>query len=247
VGRETVTVLKSSIPYVSSVTNRYAAVGGADAETLEGAKLRGPRHIRMRGRAVTAEDFEILAREASSAVARTRCIQPEPGNGQPSGMVQVLLVPQVTTAQERVEPEQLGIPSPLEEEVRRYLDERRLLTTSLEIQPPRYVWASAQVHVQVKPRLDLVVVREEIERQLYRFIHPLHGGPEGGGWPFGRDLFIADIYSLVNGVEGVDYVADAKIFPVDIETNQLGEATNRIAVPKDGLVCSHRHLVITHD
>ena len=247
VGRDTITVLKSSIPYVSSVTNRYAAVGGADPETLESAKMRGPRHLRIRNRAVTGEDFEILAQEAATAVARAKCLQPEPGNGLRPGTVQVLIVPQVTTAEERIEPEQLQIPKPLEEEVRRYLDERRLLTTALVIKAASYVWVSAQVHVQVKPRLDIVLVGEEIERRLYRFLNPLHGGPEGKGWPFGRDLFVADVYSLVAGVEGVDFVADAKIFPVNIETGQVGEDVNRIRVPDEGLICSYRHLVVPHD
>jgi len=247
VGRGTITALKSSIPYVTSVSNRYAAVGGADPETLEGAKMRGPRHLRIRNRAVTAEDFEILAQEAASAVARARCLQPEPENGLRAGTVKVLIVPQVTIAEGRIQPEQLAIPRPLEDEVRRYLDERRLLTSALVIEAPRYMWVSAQVHVQVKPRLDVVLVREEIERRLFRFLNPLYGGPEGTGWPFGRDLFVADVYSLVAGVEGVDYVADAKIFPVDIETGQVGDDTNRIEVPDEGLVCSYRHLVVPHD
>jgi predicted phage baseplate assembly protein len=247
VGRGTIAVMKSSIPYVSTVTNRYASVGGADPETLDSAKLRGPRHLRIRNRAVTSEDFEILAKEAATAVARAKCIQPEPGNGLQPGMVQVLIVPQVTTTEERILPEQLEIPKPLKEEVARYLDERRLLTTSLVVEAPRYTWVSAQVHVQVEPRLDVVLVGEEIERQLYRFVNPLHGGPDRKGWPFGRDLFVADIYSLVDGVEGVDFVADARIFVVDVETDQLGEAVSRIRVPSDGLICSHRHVVVTHD
>ena len=247
VGRGTITALKSSIPYVSSVTNRYAAVGGADSETLESAKMRGPRHLRIRNRAVTAEDFEILAQEAASAVARARCLQPEPDNGLRSGTVKVLIVPQVTIAEQRIQPEQLEIPRSLEEAVRRYLDERRLLTSALSIGAPRYVWVSAQVHVQVKPRLDIVLVQEEIERQLYHFLNPLFGGPEGAGWPFGRDLFVADVYSLVAGVEGVDYVADAKIFPVDATTGRVGDDANRIEVPDEGLICSYRHLVVPHD
>jgi predicted phage baseplate assembly protein len=247
VGRGTISALKSSIPYVSSVTNRYAAVGGADPETLEGAKMRGPRHLRIRNRAVTAEDFEILAQEADSAVARARCLQPEPGNGLRAGTVKVLIVPQVTIRENRIQPEQLAIPRPLEAEVRRYLDERRLLTSALTIESPRYVWVSAQVHVQVRPRLDVVLVGEEIERQLYGFLNPLYGGAERTGWPFGRDLFVADVYSLVAGVEGVDYVADAKIFPVDIETGRVGEDATRIQVPDEGLICSYRHLVVPHD
>lgn len=249
VGKGTVNVLKSSIPYVSSVINRYAAVGGTDPETLDSARLRGPRHLRIRNRAVTAEDFEILAQEAAAMVARAKCIQPEPENGSAPGTVKVLIVPRVTVADDsdRIQPEQLQMPAPLEEEVRRYLDERRLLTTSLIIEAPTYVWVTAQVHVQAKPRLDVVLIGEEIERRLYRFLDPLHGGPDGGGWPFGRDLFVADIYSLVNGVEGVDYVAQARIFSVNIETGQVGDAADRISVPNEGLICSYRHIVVTHD
>jgi predicted phage baseplate assembly protein len=247
VGQGTIAVLKSSIPYVSSVMNRYAAVGGADPETLESAKMRGPRHLRIRNRAVTAEDFEVLAQEADSAVARAKCLQPEPGNGLRPGVVKVLLVPQVTIAEARIPPEQLEVSRPLEEAVRGYLDERRLLTTALLIEAPSYVWVSAQVHVQVKPRLDIVLVREEIERRLYRFLNPLYGGPERTGWPFGRDLFLADIYSLVAGVEGVDYVADAKIFPVDVDTGQVGDDVSRVEVSDESLICSYRHLVVPHD
>ncbi len=247
VGRRTISVLKSSVPYVSSVVNRYASVGGADPETLESAKMRGPRHLRIRNRAVTAEDFEILALEAATSVARARCIQPEPENGAMAGTVKVLIVPQVTIAEQRIQPEQLQIPKSLEEEVARYLDERRLLTTSLIVEAPRYLWVSAQVHVQVSRHLDAVSVAEDIQRRLYRFLNPLHGGPDGTGWPFGRDLFIADVYALVDGIKGVEFVADAKIFPVDVEVGQVGDSVNRLKVPPEGLICSYRHLVVPHD
>lgn len=209
--------------------------------------MRGPRHLRIRNRAVTAEDFEILAREAATSVARARCIQPEPDNGLTAGTVKVLIVPQVTTIEERIQPEQLQIPKSLQEEVRRYLDERRLLTTALSVEAPQYVWVSAQVHVQVSPHLDAMSVAGEVERRLYQFLNPLHGGPDGIGWPFGRDLFIADVYALVDGVEGVDYVADAKIFPVEVESGQVGDHVSRMKLPAEGLICSYRHLVVPHD
>jgi len=247
VGPRTITVLKSSVPYVGSVTNRYASVGGANPETLEEAKMRGPRHLRTRNRAVTAEDFEILALEAATSVARARCIQSEPENGMGAGTVQVLIVPQVTMVEGRIEPEQLQIPKSLAEEVRRYLDERRLLTTHLKVEAPQFMWVSAQVHVQVSAHLDAVSLAEEIERRLYRFLNPLHGGAEGQGWPFGRDLFVADIYALVDGIEGVDYVADARIFPVDVDAGQVGDSVSRLRVPPEGVICSYRHLVVPHD
>ena len=44
-------MLKTSVPYVARVENRAAAVGGADAETLDDAKVRGPLLLRARGAA----------------------------------------------------------------------------------------------------------------------------------------------------------------------------------------------------
>ena len=46
------------------------AVGGAEAETLDEAKVRGPMQLRSRGRAVTREDYEELAREVAPDIAR---------------------------------------------------------------------------------------------------------------------------------------------------------------------------------
>ena len=74
VSRGAISVLKSSIPYVARVENRHAARGGVDGEDLENAKQRGPILLRTRARAVTAEDFEQLSREAAPEVGRVRCL-----------------------------------------------------------------------------------------------------------------------------------------------------------------------------
>ena len=55
------------------------AVGGVDAEQLEHARERASMEIRSRYRAVTAEDFEFMAGEASPRVARAVCIPPREG------------------------------------------------------------------------------------------------------------------------------------------------------------------------
>ena len=93
VGANTLTVLKSSIPYVSTVTNLRAATGGLDAESLEAAKMRAPATLRSQERAVTAEDFEFLALEADRTVARARCIQVRRdgrGSSVPPGTIELL-------------------------------------------------------------------------------------------------------------------------------------------------------------
>ncbi len=68
----TIVQLKTTIPYVDSVTNLEAAGGGSEQESLEQVKERGPKWLRHRDRAVTIQDFEDLAYEASPDVARAK-------------------------------------------------------------------------------------------------------------------------------------------------------------------------------
>ena len=242
VGRGTLTVLKSSIPYVASVTNLRAATGGVDPEDIENAKLRGPQILRTRNRAVAAEDFEYLAREASPSVRRARCIQPrESGQegGPLPGVVQVYLVPTVAEAGRRVTPEELVLSRELLTEVREYLDDRRLLTTAMAVSEPDYMWLSVRTRVKAQQQSDPNRVREAVEQRLYRFIHPLTGGAEGDGWPFGRGLFASELYSQIQAVDGVEYVESLEVSIVDPVSGEEGEATQTVEVPPSPLPVKH--------
>jgi hypothetical protein len=50
-------------------------------------------------------------------------------------------------------------------------------------------------------------VKERAQLALTRFLHPLTGGPEGKGWPFGRDVYLSDVVAVLERVPGVDYVS----------------------------------------
>ncbi|MFX1514194.1 MAG: putative baseplate assembly protein, partial [Promethearchaeota archaeon] len=140
VGERTITILKSSIPYVDSVINFEGARGGTDAETLESAKLRAPRLLRANTRAVTNEDFEYLALEASQRIARAKCISPGSVNDVHSplpGTVRILLIPVIADSEGYIPLEQLEVPRSVQEEVWSYLEERRLLGIRLDIDTPQ--------------------------------------------------------------------------------------------------------------
>ena len=74
---ESITQLKTAVPYVESVINLEAADGGADQEDLERVKERGPQTLRHRDRAATAQDMEDLAYASSPEVARARALSPD--------------------------------------------------------------------------------------------------------------------------------------------------------------------------
>jgi predicted phage baseplate assembly protein len=244
VGERTLTVLKSSIPYITSVTNFEAAIGGTESESLARAKLRAPEVLKARFRAVTADDFEYLACEASPKVARAKCLVPkgadEKGTVSP-GTVRLLIVPLITAEDGMIPREQLLLPEQLRREVINYLDERRLLTTQLIVIEPDYVWVT--VEVKIKAKTESKRLRGDIERKLYQFINPISGGNENTGWPFGRDLLTSEIHALIQGMPAVGYVEEVKLFLVDIETGEQGEAVTILTLSPGQLPCSYQHKV----
>lgn len=50
------------------------------------------------------------------------------------------------------------------------------------------------------------VGRGAIVSALLRFFDPLAGGPNGDGWPFGRAVYVSEIYALLDRLSEVDYV-----------------------------------------
>ncbi len=245
VGAKTLTVLKSSIPYVSTVTNLRAATGGLDAESLEAAKLRAPATLRSQERAVTAEDFEFLALEADRTVARARCIQVR-GDGRggsvPPGTIELLVLPVIPDDLERTR--DTLQPSPdLIETVRRFLDDRRMLGTQLVIDGPDYVGVSVEAVIVVSPNVSGDRVRVRVAETLTRYLDPLKGGPLGAGWPFGRDLYLSEVQSVVQSVPGVEYAQDVTIIQIDTQTGQARAAGQRIAIADDVLLLPYAHVV----
>lgn len=247
VGQETITVLRSSIPYLRSVvTNFKPAVGGLDAETLERAQTRAPQLVRARTRAVTAEDFEYLALEASSIIARAKCLTAgttTDGENVPAGMVRLLIVPKVGKVDKPIPKDELEVPKHVRDEVQAYLDERRLLGTRLEIGTPDYRAVSVEAIIKIKTSANQEEVLSEAKRRLYRYINPALGGPDANGWPFGRTLSVAEIYGVIQGTPDVNYVEDIKLFTADPKTGERQEAGNRITIPLDSLIYSQEHKI----
>ncbi len=240
VGPGTLAVLTSSLPYISEVGNRRAAAGGRDAEDVEEAKARGPVVLRHRGRAVTAEDFEHLARAAAPEVARVRAVTA--GEGASAGGVRVLVVPAVPAAG-RLEFGQL-VPDPLTlQRVADALDGVRLLTTRVVVEPPTYQGVTVVARVRAGARHSARAVEASVHAALDRWFSPVSGGPDGRGWPFGRTVHVGEVYGLLQALEGVDLVEDARLYAADPVSGVRGDAAQRIELDGNALVFSFEHQV----
>jgi hypothetical protein len=199
-----ITALRTTIPYVERVANPEPAGGGADTETLSSALERGPQMIKHRGRAITREDFEWLARESSRAVARVRCLPTFNDRGESeTNWVTVIVVP--ASGDPRPTPSPL-----LRQQVEQYLRARAANLTVF----PEHVQVTGPIYVRVDVAAALFPVTidraPQVEadalRHIAEFLHPLTGGYSGVGWEFGRLPCLSDFYQLIEDIEGVDHV-----------------------------------------
>ncbi|MDY0059790.1 MAG: putative baseplate assembly protein [Myxococcota bacterium] len=206
----TVNSLSNPIAYIDRVYNHYPASGGSDQESVDEAKLRGPHTIKSRNRAVTAEDFTWLAKQASSSVARAHCLAARDREGE----VKVIIVPK-TDERTMDLARRLTPTSELLRRVKLFLDTRRLVSTIVNVVRPRYVEVSLQVEVIRNPSASGDRLKRDIETALRRYLHPLLGGRSGEGWEFGKHVFKVDLYHVIEEVAGVEFVDRIDIFDED--------------------------------
>ncbi len=195
----------AAFDFVEGVDNPFLAEGGVDQESLDLIRERGPRSIKNRGRGVTFEDFEALAGEASGQVARVRALQTtdtsfifRPGH------VTVIIVPDTDDLK----------PFPSRElvnAVEEYLSARTsgflqdALAPKINVVGPGYLQVRVEVDVNYTDIARAKQIELAIRKALNAFLNPLTGGPAGGGWPFGRAVYISEIYKTIEDVDGVDF------------------------------------------
>jgi len=238
--------LRSSIPFVARVENRSPAVGGVDGESVEAAKERGPILLRTRGRAVTAEDFEHLTRQAAPDIARVRCVAA--GNGGPeAGSVRVLVTPAAPVERGRIRFEDLVPSASTLRTISDRLDTARLVGTRLLVEPPLYQGVTVVARLRARPRASASRIRAEALERLDTYFNPLVGGPDGTGWPWGRPVQSGDAFAVLQGINGVDLVEDVRLFGANPVTGDRGAAVQRLDVGGDSLVFSYEHQVLVEE
>ena len=221
--------LVAEVAGVEAVFNARSAQGGADGESLEQYASRAPRALRHRGRAITARDYETMAREASPAVGFVRAVPTRNAAGRPApGWITLLVIP--TSDEPRPMPSR-GL--------------RRLIRDSISARAPGDLADCGHIHVAgpdyfgvdiaatVTPLASFAPghVEANVRTALARFLHPLQGGPQGCGWDLGRDVYLSDVAAVVEQVEGVDYAEEIALFRDGAPAGQrVAIAADRMAV-----------------
>jgi Baseplate J-like protein len=182
--------------------------GWKPKSSLADEKRNAVQNMRRPHRAVTAQDFEQLTLAVDKRVARVKCIfqrnlesqDPAAQTTEAPGHVSVVIV-QARHAQPSME---------VLRRAKHALEPARLLTTRIHVVQPRFVILRVCITLVPRHGADPKSLWDEAVRSMELFFDPLQGGLDGKGWPFGRNVYVSEIYRLLDQVPGVDYVIRSK-------------------------------------
>ena len=231
--------LATLVEAVEAISNRQAATGGADEESLDHAAGRAAQalwvHERLvklcpagscatldqldregvlakaaPSRATTLLDFERLALDVpGTGIARVRAwagMDPAYPCLKAPGTVTLVVVPELPRGNPQPSPGLLNI-------VRCYLERHRVIGTRLLVVGPEYLVVTVRATIRSKAGADPERVHAQILLELDAFMDPLTGGPNGRGWPFGRDVYRSEVLQVIDNVTGVDHVLSLELIP----------------------------------
>lgn len=218
-----VTKLLDKIPGVGlTVSNNSRATGGCDTESLANALVRGPLELHSLQRAVTAQDFELIASKQSGLVNRAHAYTKRAlWQYAAPGTVEVILVPQVFGEQGPLTPQVMveNQNDDVLKQIQQTLDMRKPLGTTCSVTWCRYKSVKAKVSLTVHREENRDAVRTRINDRLYQMIKPIADDIQHTGWPFGQALGAYDIYRILTSEPGVKSVD-----PVVLEVSNVPSA-----------------------
>ena len=211
VAANSLTVIKDTLAGVQ-VTNPSAATGGRAGETLSNALVRGPQEFHSLERAITAQDFELIAKKRSPAIARAHAFtRAALWMFATPGTVEVLLVPYLS---EQLQPQgRVTIDALRAQEtddarlqIQNALEERRPLGTNVLVNWAHYKLVSVKARIVVRREEDYERVRQRVLLRLHQIINPLPNALSAEGWPFGQALRASNVYDIALSEPGVRWV-----------------------------------------
>jgi hypothetical protein len=213
------------------VKNDKPASGGKETEIMADAKERARRDLKKIYKAVTSKDhWELALSTPGLRVSRVKVLpmfDPDFPQLKMPGTVTVVVLPFIlpdTTDRAR------GPSMGFKQTVMNHLHSRRLLTSNLIVIGPDFIKVNVRVEIGIDPRSDKKRVGEEAKKVIRDFIDPHRGGPDGQGWPFGKDVYKSEIYQALESINGLTCVKSLVLVNNNIDTS--GEF---ISIPPAGL------------
>ncbi len=173
------------------VTNQDWASGGADPESIESIKLWAPRFFETQNRCVTQQDYETFATNFNGICKAKAIVHERSGE---ANVIRLYVLTYgaksntVTTANQT-----------LKNSLLEYLNKYKMLTDWLEIEDGTITSVDFSGSIQVSEGFNSDNVLLKIKQALADFMNV-------DVRDMGEPLRISDVYSVIDGIEGVEFV-----------------------------------------
>ncbi|WP_222271562.1 hypothetical protein [Modestobacter marinus] len=217
----------SAVEGVDTVVLPVDAAGGfgaAGAASEVAAAVRAsllataPDLLRHAGQGLSPADIEALAVASATDVVRARCARPTGPR-----------TPITVTLSVRDGDRRRPVPTLARRDaVAAFLRDvgwGALGEHGIDVTAPTYVGVAVRVDL-VAARGFIADVEDAAKAILTTLFHPVDGGPDGTGWPFGRTPTDSDVLRALHGIAGLDRVSAIALTPIGASVH----------VPDDGQV-----------
>jgi len=200
----TITELQNPIGFIDKVFNPKASDGGCEKETVEEALKRSTEIIKHRNRAVTAEDFECLTRQASQNIAKVKCLANFNEKAEKeTGCITIVIVP-------KDEKKSVSYFSKLKHQLESYLSDRASNIVSfrqkIKVIQPVFLEINVSAVLVVNKIDDIIPVEEEAVERINKFLNPFEGNYDGNGWQIGQNIHESVLFPLLKSISSVKNV-----------------------------------------
>jgi hypothetical protein len=218
VATNSLTQLMSGPDAVIAVTNTTPATGGADVEATDHIRIHAPLSISAINRAVSLDDYAALVLNIPSiakASAMSTAYNAVNIYVHPAGNF-LMTGPSDTTGQSALTNRVNALlPSITNVGLTGYLDDKKMVGTSIVVLPPQYnnagtlstgyVPVCVNVTVQVLPQYHASTVQAAVQAAIYNlFLFSVVD--------FGSRVSLSTLYHAIMSLEGVDYVSAASMW-----------------------------------
>jgi Baseplate J-like protein len=198
VGADSIVHIVSDDSRISSVRNPLGARGGIEPESIEDVRQRAPYAFRTQERAVTANDYALMAQ-------RDPLVQRAAGTFRWTGSWRTMFVTIDRFDGAKVD-------DAFKQEVEAELEPYRMAGQDLDVNGPIYVSLEIEMQVCVKPDYFRSAVKQALLEIFSNRVLPdgRLGVFHPDNFTFGQTVFLSPLYAAAQAVEGVESVVITK-------------------------------------
>ncbi|MCS5691142.1 hypothetical protein NZK33_03970 [Cyanobium sp. FGCU-6] len=227
---------------IAAIEQPYSSFEGRPGESVVQLDRRVSEGLRHRGRALAAWDYErLVLEEFGSRIHKVKAIA-----GPGDGLVKVIVIPDLRGAlpADALAPK---APANLLEAIRRFLQARAPEAATVKVHNAVFLPVRIRLGVRFREGQEERFSRQRLEGDLVRFLSPW-AYDEGAEIRIGNTLYATSIVDFADRLDYVDYVAQIKLFLLDLNGNPTQEkegiaASIQAPGPDTVLVSSRQHRI----